>query len=142
VILRQGCPGHFRSQNWPALCRYMVLAAAFMLWGGQIGLASVDQIVYDSGNRRNPFVPLIGAHIKKSEIVPIDEVMKIEGIVFDPHGGSIVLIEGQEYRLGDAYQDSVITDIQKDKVVFSQNNKKYAVSLQDEDLGAYITDSV
>jgi hypothetical protein len=104
----------------------------FALHLGFFSLAFADEIRYDSGNRRDPFVPLIGpggALILKFN--PGD--LNIEGIIYDPKGtGSLVLVNGEFYKEGQTVNNSTIVSIFKDRVVFSQDNEEKILWIRDE----------
>ncbi|MBI3317158.1 MAG: hypothetical protein HYZ85_04050 [Candidatus Omnitrophica bacterium] len=90
-----------------------------------------EEIRYLSGGRRDPFQPLI---TKEGMVVqgfnPSD--LKVEGIIFDPRKGSLVLINGDFYKQGDSVKEAKIISIFKDRVILSQNDEKKELWLREE----------
>lgn len=110
---------------------FLVTFGAFLLI---LNSASVigDVIRYDNGGRRDPFVPLVGADGKVQEVQLTAKDLNIEGVVFDPNGGSLVLIDGDFYKEGDSIGQASIISIMKDRVILSQSNQEKIIWLRDE----------
>ena len=92
------------------------------------------EVVYESGGRRDPFIPLVSAKggltnggEKKSA-----NDYRVEGIVFDPREGSFALINGKFYKKGDQIDRAQLVGIAKDKVILSINNEEKVVWLREE----------
>ncbi len=89
------------------------------------------EIRYDSGGRRDPFKALIGPGgtlTYKSN--PSD--LNIEGIIYDPKGTSLVLLNGEFYRQGETVKQSKIISIMKDRVILSHEEEERVLWLRDE----------
>lgn len=90
-----------------------------------------EDISYSSGDRRDPFMPLIGPDgaVKvgraKSDLI-------IEGIIFDPKEGSLVLISNNFYKEGDQVQNANIISIFKDRIVLAENDEEKVLWLREE----------
>jgi hypothetical protein len=96
-------------------------------------LAAGEEIVYDSGGRRNPFVPLIGAGAiaqSSSQVKTTDLV--VDGIIYDPTGGSIVVIKGESYKEGAQIKNITIVSILKDRVILKQNDAEKVLWIREE----------
>ena len=99
-------------------------------------LASAEEIKYDSGGRRNPFIPLVtpeGA-VTASGQKKTGE-FKVEGIIFDPSGGSFALINGKFYKEGERIENAQIITIFKDRVILSVNDAEKVIWLREEIVG-------
>jgi hypothetical protein len=92
-----------------------------------------DEIIYDSGGRRNPFIPLIGAgaESKSSPQVKTSDLI-VDGIVYDPSGGSIAIIKGESYREGSQINNITIVSILKDRVILKQNDAEKVLWIREE----------
>ncbi|MFA6599398.1 MAG: hypothetical protein WC352_04390 [Candidatus Omnitrophota bacterium] len=98
-------------------------------WG--ISALHAGEIAYDSGGRRNPFVPLVG----KDGMVQVKahgDSLTVDGIVYDPAGDSIVLIKGESYREGDSFANMTITSIFRDRIVLHQSDQEKVLWIREE----------
>lgn len=98
----------------------------------QLGLGSPwalseepEAFLYDSRGRRDPFVPIVrdgrivGAH-KSRATEPLRPVLY--GILWDPDGKSIALINDLEVNVGDAVGGYRVAEIRSDAVVLARTN--------------------
>lgn len=92
-----------------------IFAAVLILFFGIIsaGLSFSQEIRYQSGDRRDPFVPIDRTAPTASSVSGI----QIEGILYDPKGKSMVVIQGQMYKEGDLIGKQKIVSIRSNKVV-------------------------
>jgi len=93
-------------------------------------IALAEEFRYDKGARRDPFISFIGTD--KSLEEGQARTGGIEGIVFDPKGGSYVVIGGEIYREGESVGDEKILRIAGDRVVFVQDNEETVIWLREE----------
>lgn len=107
-----------------------------LLNSGFFSLAFADEIRYDSGNRRDPFLPLVGpGGMVLQKFNPGD--LNIEGIIFDPRGsGSLVLVNGEFYKEGQTVNKATIMSIFKDRVIFRQDDEEKVLWIRDEVVGS------
>lgn len=95
-------------------------------------IISAEPVKYDAGDRRDPMVPLIGPGgmpiAKKTG--PGD--YNIEGIIYDPKSGSMVLINQEFYKEGDRIGDANLISIFKDRIILSQDDKEKAIWIREE----------
>ena len=90
-----------------------------------------NQISYERGERRDPLRPLIGpggALMKRARTSDLN----IEGIIYDPAGGSLVIINGEVYKPGDPVQDANLIHIYKDRIVLVQEDEEKVLWLREE----------
>src|SRR5437588_34548 len=83
-------------------------------------LAFSEQIHYDSGNRRDPFTPLLGPGAARNSKSKSD--LHIEGIIYDAKSSSLVLINGEFYKAGDKVNNATVVSIFKDRVVLQMED--------------------
>jgi hypothetical protein len=75
---------------------------------------------YDAKGRRDPFLPLVW---NGKLITPIGQRLsegaqpELDGILFDPAGDSIALVNGQEARVGEVIGGYRVVEIRQDAVV-------------------------
>lgn len=91
-------------------------------------IAMAEEIRYDSDGRRDPFAPALSRTGSGSE----SNGFLIEGIVFDPRGGSYALINGQIYREGESLDGSQLVKIMPDRLILLQNSEEVVMWLREE----------
>lgn len=76
---------------------------------------------YDDKGRRDPFVPLArdGRLVMPAggQQQGVGAVPKLEGILYDPGGHSLALLDGTEAKVGDTVSGYQVVEIRKDAVV-------------------------
>ena len=85
-----------------------------------LSLLVADEITYDAGKRRDPFVPL---NPEDGDLASSSGV-KLEGIIYDPGNRSMVILNGKTYQTGEAVGDATVMNILKDHVVISQGGEE------------------
>ncbi len=103
--------------------RILALTGLVLSAGGGTGFAAPekeDPALYDTGGRRDPFVPLV----RDGRIVGVVPGARLEltkpvlyGILWDPGGKSIALINDFEARKGDMIGAYQVVEIRQDSVV-------------------------
>ena len=98
--------------------------------------AADEQVVYDAHGRRDPFVPLITATTRESTgllgIESLDQA-EIEGIVYDPKNGSVVIISGTVLKEGEELGAFKVLKIKSDGALLSLNGNQVFKTLYQED---------
>ena len=79
---------------------------------------------YDAHNKRDPFAPLVTLTMKEAAgllaVESIDDI-SIEGVVYDPKNGSIVIVNGSVLKEGEESGQVKVVKIKPNGVVFSVN---------------------
>ena len=116
---------------------------AFLI--GISALAAEEAFIYDSHGRRDPFVPLVGAGIKYIPSVMEElaggtsqvsnEAFILNGILWDPNGKCIAVINGEICMVNDEIGKYRITAIKENMVILSdkEGNEKSLVLYREED---------
>ncbi|MBI4352711.1 MAG: hypothetical protein HY593_02175 [Candidatus Omnitrophica bacterium] len=86
-------------------------------------VAAVDEIkLYDAKGKRDPFIPLVTPTTKVTSglltIESIDDIV-VEGIVYDPPKGSVVIANGSVMREGEEVGVTKVIGIRPNGAVFS-----------------------
>jgi len=108
-------------------------ALAIALFWGHARCAAQD--AYYAGGKRDPFIPLITKGIKASlglQSVESIEDIKFEGVVFDPNGLSVAMLNGEIVREGDRICNVEVVRIYDDSIIIKIYAKEYKVSLAEE----------
>lgn len=103
-----------------------------VFFGSIFSLVWAEEIRYDSGNRRDPFQPLVGPGALTAALGPASGGIEIEGIVYDPKGGSYAVISGEIYREGESLNGIKLVQILSDRVVFLQEGEEVVIWLREE----------
>jgi hypothetical protein len=94
-------------------------------------LFAASEVVYDPGNRRNPFVPLTGE--ENASASAISSGIKLEGIIYDPGQQSMAILNGKTYQTGEAVGDATVVKILKDHVVISVQGEEKILWIREEE---------
>jgi type II secretory pathway component PulC len=100
-----------------------------LIWAGSLFAAS--EIVYDSGNRRDPFVPL--TEEENVSAAAISSAFKLEGVIYDPSGRSMAILNGKSYQTGDLAGNAKVVKILKDHVVISLDGEEKTLWIRVEE---------
>lgn len=108
------------------LCCACVLAST--------GFAQEQKYSYKFQGKRDPFVPLISPAGYLLNLEPEDNnALNLEGIMYDPKGDSIAIINGELVRAGETIGDAVLTSIEPNKVTIIKDNEKVEIDLRREE---------
>jgi hypothetical protein len=92
---------------------------------------AASEVGYDRGSRRDPFMPL-----KAEVFAPASNVstsVKLEGIIYDPGGQSMAMLNGKAYQMGEAVGDAKVVKISKDHVVISEGGEDKTLWIREEE---------
>ncbi len=86
---------------------------------------AAEQEIYDAHGKRDPFVPLVTTSMKSSSsgllgVENIDE-LSIEGVVYDPGHGSIVVVNGAILKEGEELGNVKVLKINPEGAKFLVN---------------------
>lgn len=111
--------------------RCILLTGILLLSAHFFFIVIADEIRYDSGGRRDPFIPLIGegGAIRKG-LDP--KGLVVEGIIIDPNEGSMALINGELYKEGDHVQNANLIHIFHDRVILAQEDEEKTLWIREE----------
>ena len=96
------------------------------------GFSFSEEIRYQPGGRRDPFVPIR----RNAVIAATINSFKIEGILYDRKGESLVTIHSETYKVGDTVNEHKIVAIHPNKIIVELKGvqNEYWISSSDEDL--------
>ncbi len=98
---------------------------------GMPSVCCAEEIVYESGGRRDPFSKLSAQAVageSKSGVAG-----HLEGVIYDPTKQSLAVIDGKTYKAGEEVGDSTILRIQKDYVVVLVNGEEKTLRIREEE---------
>lgn len=98
--------------------------------------AKEAEFIYDSHEKRNPFLALIGTdgrilepRINKKR----DGAINLEGIIYDHGSSSYAVINGEVVKVGEAVGDYQLIRIEPQKIILSKEGKELEVELNTEE---------
>ncbi|MCM8781352.1 MAG: hypothetical protein NC908_05465 [Candidatus Omnitrophica bacterium] len=95
------------------------------------------EFVYESGNRRNPFIPLVSPDGRllnlDSEEDKLEKPVKLDGIVYDEHGLSYAIVNDSVVKVGDCIGDYQVLKIKKDSLVLIKEAQIQEIELKKEE---------
>jgi len=94
--------------------------------------------VYETGNKRDPFIPLI---TPDGRFVPLERtaeeeaasVLKVDGIIYDKYGLSYAIVDGSVVKVGDLISDYQVLTIEEKRVIFIREGQLKEVPLKKEE---------
>ena len=92
---------------------------------------AASKVAYDSGNRRDPFVPLTGE--ANALVTATSSSIKLEGIIYDPGERSMAILNGKSYQVGEGVGGATILKILKDHVVISVGGEEKTLWIREEE---------
>jgi hypothetical protein len=118
------------SHGWVIVA---VLAVAGF-WNGSYDVTAQDQkFSYTPQGKRDPFVPLVSPAGYRINLEEEDEsTVQLEGIMYDPKGDSMVIINGELVKVGESVAGAVVSQIEPSKVIVIKDNQRMELELRGE----------
>ena len=96
--------------------------------------AEEQKYSYAQKGRRDPFVPLVSPagyllNLERDENSTVD----LEGIMYDPRGDSIAIINGELVKVGESIAGVVLLKIDSTKVTVMKDNQRIEIELRREE---------
>ena len=95
-------------------------------------LTAADPVIYESGGRRDPFLPLIGPGGTGVKTEKPAEELEIQGIIYDESAESLALINGEFYKPGQRVGSATVISILRDRIILSQDDQEKTLWIRDE----------
>ena len=94
-----------------------------------------DNIVYDDGGRRDPFIALVTPDGRLLNLEPADSEEKIvlEGIITGVDGHSYAVINGEVVTIGDYIHSYVVSKIEENRIILIKDNNPVEYKLSEEE---------
>ena len=109
--------------------------------GPAVNTGAAKPFNYDPKGRRDPFIPLVNREgllllepvVKKESLHQADRELYLEGIVYEPQGGSCAVINSEIVKAGDKIGDYQVLEVQRQKVVLGKAEEVLNLELRKED---------
>ena len=124
-----------------------LLKNKFFLWNLSFGFGIIllsqfagfaaEQKTYNAHGKRDPFVPLVTSTMKSSAsgllgVENIDE-LSIEGVVYDPARGSVVIVNGAILKEGEELGNVKVLEIKPEGAKFLVNGTTGFIPIYQDD---------
>lgn len=99
-----------------------------------------ERFIYEDKGWRDPFVPIVtksGKVLSGLSDVRVKRSVKtvsLEGIIFASEGGSLALIDGEPYRVGDKVEGFEVKKIQPERVILEVDGEEFVLELIKEEI--------
>ena len=120
-------------------CAWLWLAAAVLVPGPRPAAFAADQetskpqrlFQYNAEGHRDPFMPLVrdGKPINVQGVMTGTAQPVLYGILWDPHGASLALINDSEVKVGDVIGTYRVTEIRQDAVVLANGSSPLVLQI-------------
>ena len=130
-----GRPGHGWSGRLLAGCIVTLIAGLYLQPAAAVTEPTpegAERFRYNAKGRRDPFAPLV----RDGRIVAISTGGRTEsslpvlyGVLWDPGGNSIALINDGEARVGDMVAEYRVVEIRKDAVVLANGGEPVVIAI-------------
>lgn len=119
-------------------CLGIALIGGSSLWIQRAVIAQdeeIDKFEYIAGKLRDPFIPLVrngrivGATLGRTNTSPVPVLM---GVLWDPSGRSIALLDTGEVRVGDEIGNYTVKLIKQDSVVLVSGEDEVVLQVVNE----------
>ncbi len=106
-----------------------------MIFGFWIFCYAQKEFTYDARGKRDPFIPLVtpDGRLLKLEKEETLSGLSLEGIIYDEHGLSCAIVNGEVVRVSDKVGDYQVLKIEKNKVIFIKSGQTLEVELKEEE---------
>jgi len=119
---------------------YLLFIICFLSLLSLNTFAYADDFVYNSHEKRDPFIPpYLQDQVKKK---PQDKNIKkagdyssiiLQAVVYDPQGESAVIINGQIMKINDKTDFFVVKDIMSDRAIVEVLGERKVLKLREEE---------
>ena len=131
-----------RNKNQISLSRYPVITfnrqRLTILFFSFLTLFSLlfaqDEFKYDAKGKRDPFIPLVTPDGRLVKLEKEESVvgLLVEGVIYDEHGLSYAIVNGEVVGVSDKAGDYQVLKIEKNKVIFIKGGQTLEIELKEE----------
>lgn len=108
-----------------------VEGAVVLLIFSVVSAVLAEQYTYKYEGKRDPFIPLISPAGFLINLEPENNAtLRLEGVMYDPEGNSMAIINGELVRVGENVGDAVVSSIEPNKVTVTKDNQKEELEIR------------
>lgn len=114
--------------------RFLVWGFVFLMCDTFFSMAVAAEFSYDSHGKRDPFFIVNKARTIVAEDDGYMTHLKLEGVVVDPKGKSVAIVNGEMFNEGDKISDSILVKkITNEGVEFESGGKSFNIPIVTKD---------
>lgn len=124
------------------MCAFIATAIFLIMAGNDFLMANDTRFLYDSREKRDPFVSLLGRKVRLTDVDLLESIndVKIEGVIVDEEKGSAAIVNGRILRVGDFMGGFQLVAVTHYEVVMARDGKEYTLSFRDESVDNTVSD--
>ena len=110
----------------------VVLGVAFLSPGGY---AAEQLFEYNDHGRRDPFWRLVspsGAILSYDKDISVSDMI-LEGIIYEPDGMALAIINGEIVKKNDSIGLYVISEIEQSRVILNRGQERFVLTMKKEE---------
>ncbi|MFH1691627.1 MAG: hypothetical protein ABIC68_03515 [Candidatus Omnitrophota bacterium] len=93
-----------------------------------------QEYTYKYQGKRDPFIPLISSSGYLVNLEPQEnDALHLEGIMYDAHGESMIIVNGELLKAGESIGSAMISSIEPDRVIVIKDNEKVEIEFRREE---------
>ncbi|MDD3374851.1 MAG: hypothetical protein PHY73_03895 [Candidatus Omnitrophica bacterium] len=112
--------------------RYFLLMFFIFVSSGALFAEEREPFVYNAQGKRDPFWPLVspsGAIITYDKNLDYGD-LSLEGIVYDPNGKSLAIINGKVFNVGNQVVGYMLSKVEENRVILIKDNKEFVLEIR------------
>jgi len=123
-----------RKKNSEFRIIYFVLSFSITIFGFWTFCYAQEKFAYDAKGKRDPFIPLVtpDGRLVKLEKEESSSGLLVDGVIYDEHGLSYAIVNGEVVGVSDKAGDYQVLKIEKKKVIFVKDGQITEVELKEE----------
>jgi hypothetical protein len=122
-----------KSNFFHSLPMALVFVSCFLfLCSGDFSVANEHKFVYDSKEKRDPFVSLVGKNVKLTDVELLDSIadVKVEGVIVDPHMTSSAIVNGQILKVGDFMGGFKLEKVTNYYIIMTRDGEEHKIQFR------------
>lgn len=111
---------------------HVFVTCLFLLTKVYFSVANESLFVYDSKNKRDPFISLIGKNVKLTDVELLESIdqVRVEGVIIDPYKGSSAIVNGRIIRVGEFLGGFRLEKVTNYFIVMSRDEKEHTIQFR------------
>jgi hypothetical protein len=114
------------------LLAIIFVTCLFLLGKVHFSVASEPLFVYDSKEKRDPFISLIGKNVKLTDVELLESIdqVRVEGVIIDPNKGSSAIVNGQIIRVGEFLGGFRLEKVTNYHIVMKRDEQEHTIQFR------------
>jgi len=98
-------------------------------------VANEQNFVYDSKEKRDPFLSLIGKNVKLTDVELLESIddVRVEGVIIEPNRVSSAIVNGQILKVGDFMGGYKLEKVTRYSIIMTRDGKQHKIEFRSPD---------